>query len=138
MVEMEDFIGGNKSDDRLDARGREIPDPTPIAPPLGYIRQPSLAEQMRAMIRSENLRLAALQSGVETFEEADDFDVGDDFDPHSPYENDFDPSAEELRSRYEAEAALEAASSPPATTPPSQGAKPASGGADAPLTAPTE
>lgn len=136
QVELEDYIGGKRSDDRLDFRGREIPDPTPIAPPIGYKRQPSLAEQIRAMVRSERLAQEAEQAGFETFEEADDFNVGDDFDPHSPYENDFDPPVSELRRRSEAEEAAVAASSEPAPTPLSQGAKPASGGAKAPLTAP--
>lgn len=75
----------------LDEHGREMPDPTPIAPPVGYNRQPSLAEQIRAMVRSERLRQEAEAQGFETFEEADDFDVGDDLDPSSPYEEVFDP-----------------------------------------------
>lgn len=70
--------------------GREYPDPTPIAPPVGFIKQPSLAETMKQMIRSDALRKAALESGAETFEEADDFDVGDDYDPRSPYEETFE------------------------------------------------
>lgn len=85
---------------RLDQDGRELPDPTPLAPPVGYNRQPSISEQIRDMVRSEALRAAAEAGGVETFEEADDFDVGDDFDPSSPYEQQFDPvSVSELRRR---------------------------------------
>lgn len=68
-----------------------IPDPTPIAPPLGYVKQPSITERIRDMVRSEHLRRAAEEAGAETFEEANDFDVGDDFDPHSPYEEVFEP-----------------------------------------------
>lgn len=80
----------------LDELGREINDPTPMEPPLGYVRQPSLAEQIRDMVRGEKLRMEAEAAGMETFEESDDFDVGDDYDPHSPYENDFDPPLSEL------------------------------------------
>lgn len=82
-----------------DELGREIPDPTPMQPPIGYNRQPSLAEQMRAMILSEKLAQEAAAAGMETFEEADDFDVGDDFDQerHSPYEANFDPMTPEER-----------------------------------------
>lgn len=76
---------------KLDARGREVPDPTPMAPPVGYKKQPSMMENIRAMVRSEHLRQAAIQAGYETVEEADDFEVGDDFDPSSPYEHNFDP-----------------------------------------------
>jgi len=69
----------------------------PIAPPIGYKKQPSMVEIVRDMVRSERLRQAALDSGHETFEEADDFDVGDDPDVlRSPYENEFDPPVEEL------------------------------------------
>jgi len=73
--------------------GKEYPDPTPVAPPVGFIKQPTMAETMRAMIHSHALRQAALNSGHETFEEADDFDVGDDYDPTSPYEEVFEPPA---------------------------------------------
>lgn len=62
----------------------------PMAPPLGYVKQPSIAERIRDMVRSEHLRLAAEAAGQETFEEADDFEVGEDFDPHSPFEENFD------------------------------------------------
>lgn len=62
----------------------------PMAPPLGYIKQPSVTERIRDMVRSEHLRLAAEAAGQETFEEADDFEVGEDFDPHSPFEENFD------------------------------------------------
>lgn len=71
--------------------GYEIVSPLPMAPPVGYKKSPTLAEQIRAMIISEKLRQEAEAAGFETFEEADDFDVGDDFDPTSPYEGDFDP-----------------------------------------------
>lgn len=76
---------------KFDDLGREIMDPKPIAPPIGYKKAPSIADQMRAMIRSERLRAEAEAAGYETFEEADDFDVGDDFDPTSPYEEVFEP-----------------------------------------------
>lgn len=69
-----------------DEEGREILDGTPIAPPIGYKPTKSIAEQVREMVRSEHLRLAAESAGMETFEEADDFDVGDDYDPSSPFE----------------------------------------------------
>lgn len=72
--------------------GHEIPDPKPIAPPIGYNRQPSLAEQIRTMVRNEKLQADLDAAGYETFEEADDFDVGDDYDPRSPYEQQFEPT----------------------------------------------
>lgn len=74
----------------LDSFGREKPDPVPMQPPVGYKRTPPLRDQIREMVRSERLRLEAEQSGQETFEEADDFEVGEDFDPSSPYEEVFE------------------------------------------------
>lgn len=76
----------------LNLRGQEVPDPTIIEPPLGYIQQPDLMELMRRMIRS-TLTEAIDQQEFETFEEADDFDVADDpIDYSSPYEEYFDPA----------------------------------------------
>lgn len=78
----------------FDQYGRERPSPLPIQPPIGYKKTPSLREQIRAMILSEKMREYALSQGAETFEEADDFDIGDDFDPTSPYEMQFEPGDE--------------------------------------------
>lgn len=75
---------------RYDELGRYHPDPTPIAPPVGYVRSPSIAEQIRTMVRSEQLRHHADQAGMDTFEEADDFNIGDDYDPRSPWEEQFE------------------------------------------------
>lgn len=59
----------------FDSRGREIPDNTPMVAPMR--RQPSLTELIRASVREEFSRQAH-EAGMETFEEADDFDVDDD------------------------------------------------------------
>lgn len=61
-----------------------------MAPPVGYTRAPSLSDQIREMVRSERLARDLAEQGVETFEEADDFDIGDDYDPSTPYEETFD------------------------------------------------
>lgn len=80
---------------KLTNDGREIVDGTPIAPPLGFIKQPSLHELMRAMV-IEHAAARARGQEVETFEDADDFDMDDDDEPsrHSPYEANFDPIGE--------------------------------------------
>lgn len=63
----------------------EIPDPVPVAKPVGWQAPPSLQEQIRRLIRTE-MSMRAAAEGRETFEEADDFDVPDeDPDPVSPY-----------------------------------------------------
>lgn len=71
---------------RLDARGRELLDGRPMEPPVGFVRRPSLAETIRAMVRQEKLQQELASAGAETFEEADDFYVEDGFEPRSQYE----------------------------------------------------
>lgn len=63
----------------------------PVAPPVGYQKQPSMVDHIRGLVRSEHLRYAATNSGYETFEESEDFETGDEYDPTSPYEADFEP-----------------------------------------------
>lgn len=69
----------------LDSFGREMPDSTPIAPPLGYQKQPSMVDHIRALV-ARGLDTQARAAGLETFEEANDFEVGDDYEPETPYE----------------------------------------------------
>lgn len=76
---------------RLDAHGHEIPDPRPMTIPAGFKRPETLAETVKRLVRSEQWAKAMEEAGEETFEEADDFEVGDDYDPSSPYEQFFDP-----------------------------------------------
>lgn len=57
-------------------RGHEIPDQTPLEMPSGLRRPLSLHEEIRRFIRTE-LSQQAADNGVETFEEADDFEVDD-------------------------------------------------------------
>lgn len=76
---------------RLNERGHEICDSRPMEIPMGFKKPESLQEQIRRMIRTE-ASIRAADQGMETWEEADDFDVDDDFDPTSPWEMNFDPS----------------------------------------------
>ena len=103
----------------LTPEGREKLSPTPVAPPVGYVRQPSLAETIRNMVRSERLAQEAAAAGYETFEEADDFEVDDDFDPGHPFEAEFEtPRAREIRLAAEqAEVASDEAGDPPTDGP---------------------
>lgn len=108
---------------RLNPKGQEVLDPTPVAPPVGYNRQRPLAEQIRDMVRSERLAQEVQNAGFETFEEADDFDIPDDpIDPNTPYEGDFDVSVSELRRRQAEENARQG--SPEATGETLDGPKP--------------
>jgi len=112
----------------LDAFGRELPNPVPMQPPVGYKRAPSLAEQIRVMIQQASHEAA--MAGAETEDEANDFDVGEEFDPTSPWENEFemDPAMEAMIAlqsrppapRETAPAATPAPSAPaPTASPPS-------------------
>lgn len=110
--------------------GEELPDSTPIAKPVRFNRPGSTLDEIR-----RNLGLAsklAEQEGMETFEEADDFDVGDDFSRDHPFAQEVDNRNEffdNLRDQFRAQAAQ-----PPSTT----GGVPASPTASpAPAPAPT-
>lgn len=75
---------------RLDGEGREIPDPNPMEIPAGMKRPETLAEQVQRLVRTSISNHAAM-NGMESFEEAEDFDIEEDFDPSTPYEVEFDP-----------------------------------------------
>ena len=84
-----------------DEMGRELPDPVPVAPPVGWHKQPSMFDQIREMVRGEHVRMWAEAQGAETFEEAQDFDVEDEMFPTSEYEGEFEPM-EDLQARRQA------------------------------------
>lgn len=67
-------------------------DSRPVEMPIGFNRPPTLQEQIRRLIRTE-MSMQAASQGQESWEEADDFNVGDDYDPTSPYELNFDHDA---------------------------------------------
>lgn len=119
----------------LNPDGTPILDPTPMAPPIGYKKQPSMVEIVRDMVRGERLRQAAEEMGAESFEEADDFDIPDDpVQLRSQWENDFEPSVQELlEAGREALAAKSPPDSPPAATP-----KPSNPPSDGPPTSPAQ
>lgn len=83
-------------------KGQELPDPVPMAPPLGYEKPLSMFDIQRAQIRAEHhrLRQLELEQLEETVDEANDFDVEHDLeDQPSLYEEKFDPVDFEVRSR---------------------------------------
>lgn len=69
---------------KYNERGEELPDPTPMEVPLKF--RPAIGEvqRLKALIR-EVVSEAASDHGEESFEEANDFDVGDE-EPTSRYE----------------------------------------------------
>lgn len=120
----------------------ELPDPVPMAPPVGYRRQPSLLDQVREMVRSEQLALEARRAGMETFEESEDFEV-EDYDPRSPWEDVFDPvdvlranRAYEEQLRFEADVRDRADRRRRGEPEPEEVSRAAGGGRSVPLTPP--
>lgn len=71
----------------------ETLDATPVAIPVKFHRPPSLQEQIARYTR-QHLNKIAAQEGKESFEEANDFDVGEDELPPSQHEIDFDARGE--------------------------------------------
>lgn len=61
----------------------EAVDHTPVALPLNYTKPESLTDLIARVIRAESHR--ASQQGLETVEEADDFDVEEDHDHIGPF-----------------------------------------------------
>jgi len=94
--------GAKKSPMRHDKNGAELLDSTPMQPPLGYKRTPTLSEQIAAQVRQMKIELLNDESIMETDEEADDFEVGDDFEPMSKYENDNIPPIGVLKAKAKA------------------------------------
>lgn len=63
-----------KKKERINHLGKEVLDKTPVELPIGYKHPMSLPERMKIMIKEE-LSRAAEQSGYETWEEANDFNI---------------------------------------------------------------
>lgn len=90
---------------------REELDATPVEWPLHLKRPPTLAEEIQRLVKMEVSRVAE-EAGLESFEEADDFDLDDeDGVPTSPHElNDLQadmPRGELTRREKELRMALE-------------------------------
>lgn len=93
---------------RLTDDGCEILDDTPVALPVRFKRPESLVAQVQRLVAGEMSRLAE-QAGYESFDEADDFDVGDEDDLRSQYELDDGQLEYDMRNdeRYKKRAAAE-------------------------------
>lgn len=59
----------------FDKDGHQIPDPTPLEIPVGFHQPPDIMETIRKLVQLESGKAAG--EGEETFEEADDFEVGE-------------------------------------------------------------
>lgn len=60
-------------------KGEHVPDPRPVEWPTGLRRPLSIQDEIKRFIRHE-LSMKARDEGIETFQEADDFDTAEDPD----------------------------------------------------------
>lgn len=97
---------GEVASKQVSKDGFEYLDDTPMAPPVGYKRQPSMFDIIREQVHMAKFQADLAAAGYETFEESDDFDIGDDYEPNSRWENDLEPSIKEVVKDYEARQAL--------------------------------
>lgn len=105
----------------LDAYGREVLDPTPLAPPVGFQDPPTIEEMIRSFIHNERIQAEIAAQGFETEEEANDFSVPDDIDPFSEHEYSEEEEAfvqEQIRAFREAKARPAPQAQPEPETPP--------------------
>lgn len=73
-------------------KGEEIPDPRPVALPVGITTPVPLGDRIRQLVLNEIVKRDLHAAGIETFDEADDFDVPDEpIDRMTPFEETFDP-----------------------------------------------
>lgn len=94
---------GEVNDDRVctyNERGEEILHDAPLALPVGFKRPQSLQERMKYLLRNELVQRELDAHGVESFDEADDFNV-DEPDPldGTPYEDCFEPEIPGIAAR---------------------------------------
>lgn len=59
------------------ADGREVLNPLPVAPPVGYVRELSIMDRLSDMLEKRMAALLESQALEETAEEANDFDTDD-------------------------------------------------------------
>lgn len=79
---------------KLTDKGEEKLDPTPMAIPVGFERPLTMEQQVARLMRAQYEMQSKIRdmTGVETPEEADDFDIEDDpIDMTTPYEEHFMP-----------------------------------------------
>lgn len=118
-------VGPKINAHRLDEHGREIVDSRPLAPPVGFVPQESIFDQMRSMMRAASLEAA--NAGHETVEEANDFYIEDDPAsgvPPSEYEFDEDHETELVNYLRQQREGQQAPPPPPAPEPEPKPKKP--------------
>jgi len=65
--------------------GREVPNPVPHDPPLGFSQQDTVMEMVQRQVKA-HLQLLHDQDVIDSLEDLDDFGEDEDGVPYSPYE----------------------------------------------------
>lgn len=74
-----------------DKKGGEVLDKTPIEMPVGFKRPKPIQDKIRELVNNALIMKELSEAGLESFEEADDFDIPDEtYDPTTPFEENFD------------------------------------------------
>lgn len=83
--------GSNNQYAKLYKDGCEVPDPRPIAIPVGFKSPESIAQTVARLVKNIDIQRELRRQGRETFEEANDFDIpGEELDPKSKWEEDYE------------------------------------------------
>lgn len=109
---------------RLTDDGAEILDDTPVAIPMRIKKMMNDTDRIQAAVQA--ISRAMEEAGEETFEEADDFDVGEDYDLHPFTQYELDSEVAELVAydRYERRTKTEEKPPPEGTGKSEQGVQP--------------
>lgn len=68
-------------------KGQEVPDPVPLFVELGLKPEMTIEERVNRLVRSNQWNEQMSSQGVETFEEANDFNVGGADEVTTPYQD---------------------------------------------------
>lgn len=91
-----DAIARHRKEKGLDPEGQPVFDPTPMAPPIGYKKQPSIFDQVRDAMKAHQLE--ELEQLQESLDDAEDYEIDDDPpDPASKWEMGSQYSLSELK-----------------------------------------
>lgn len=71
---------------KYDKNNCECPDKTPVEIPLGYTAPETLESMIARLVTAHDFRAQLAAQGVDTIEEAEDFDVNDDTEIKSEHE----------------------------------------------------
>lgn len=88
----DEAIAAGWTDDPRDGKsflledGREVPNPLPVAPPVGYVYEPTIMDRLSQMLDKRLAALLEAQALEETEAEANDFDIDEDEEIRSIYE----------------------------------------------------